>query len=141
MTRMADRTLDQIVTENALLWLRRRIAARKVERKPYHLLTLAEEMRPFLVEEKAERAPNMTEIGEVDHVARTVSRYLGLSRRDKRTWSLDYLEAFCHAIGIPVAELFVPTPKLDERERIYIEELTDDAKWAQPPDRKSRRGA
>lgn len=125
----ATKSLDQIVTDSALLWVRRRIAARALESKPYTLVTLAQEMAAHF--ETREPTPPEWHV-LVDRVQQTVGRYLGISRRGKATWRLDYLEAFCRAMGVPVSELVEPSGQLSDEDMETIARYTRDATWANP---------
>lgn len=131
-----DRSLDEIVTENAILWLKRRIASRRVERKPYTLAILGEEMLACMKRGIPSRSYRGFEVPAADHVARTVQRHLGLTKGEKSAWRLDYLEAFYLAMGITLQELTEPVSKLEPKELALLDELTEDVRWIVPPAQK-----
>jgi hypothetical protein len=135
-----SRMLDEIVTENARLWLRRRVASRRVERKMYSLNNLAEEMVSHLNLEPEFKEYGGNEVPRLDRVGRTVSRFLGLGSSQKATWRLDYLEAFSKAMGITVEELFSPVEKLSPEDRETLDRLSQHARWIIPAaEKKSKR--
>jgi len=136
------RPLDEIVTDNARLWLRRRVAAERVMRKTYSLEQLAEEMLGHVDLEPDTKEYGGRIVAKVDTVGRAVERFLGLSRRGKMPWRLDYLDAFAKAMGISINVLMDPESKLGEEELALLEGVSQYAPWLIPhSDKKSRIGA
>lgn len=126
------RTLDEIITANALLLLKRRVAARRVERKPYYLNTLAEEMVPHMVPPEEREAPGWNKQTAVDRISHTVARYLGLGKSSKVAWRVDYLEGFYHAMGVTLHEMTAPENGLDDAEHALLESMSQHASWIVP---------
>lgn len=126
-------SLDQIATENALLWLRRRVAARVLERKPYYLHTLAEELLEHVVARQDLESPEFSRVVAIDKVGRTVARCLGINRRQpKIAWRLDYLEGFANVMGVDVFQMLTPQPQLAPDDHDLLWKLTGSVRWIVP---------
>lgn len=143
MGKAADRrTLDEIITDNAHLLLKRRIVARRIERQPYYLNTLAAEMVPFMwsAEERASEGFAMS--AAIDRIVHTLPRYLGIAKSPKLAWRVDYLEGFFLAMGVPLSAMTDPDGAPDEVERSLLERMMEGAEWrVPPPKRAERKGA
>jgi hypothetical protein len=138
MSEPADqRTLDQIITENALFLIRRRVAGRIFESRPYYLHTLAEEMAPYMKDVSMGDSPNT--LSEIDRISKSIARYLGLARSAKISWRVDFVDGFCKAMGVPLSDLTSPTPQIDDRRRAQIEEVTESVAWLIPPGKRRER--
>jgi len=135
------RTLDEIITENALLLLRRRIASRRVERKPYYLNTLAAEMVPFMIPAAEREQPGWNRQTAVDRISHTVARYLGLAKTGKLSWRVDYLEGFYQAMGVTLHEMTAPEIALDDEDRAVLEGVSAYASWVVPRQQPEKRKA
>lgn len=133
------RTWDEIITANAILWLRRKAAAQRVMMKPYYLSTLAEEMIPFLYSREEREAKTFNRVAAIERIQKTTNRYLGFSRLRKLPWRLDYLEAFCGAVGVPLHDLMNPETRLSEADQARLDELTAGVPWLQKLAGKNRR--
>lgn len=135
-----DRTLDETVTANALLWLRRRVASHKVLGREYFIGTLATEMAPFLFSLEERQAEGFRPIPVVSGVARQVRVYLGLHRtRPKQPWRLDYLDAFCGAMKVTIHDLLVTSSGLSGEDLRLLESMDIHAPWLAAG--KTRKGA
>ncbi len=138
MTEPHDRrTLDQIITDNAMLLLRRRVASRAMERKSYYLHTLAEEMAPHMKPDPHGDAPNT--VNEIDRISKSVSRYLGLARTAKVSWRVDYVEGFCQAMGVSLDELTSRAPLVSPAEAARQAPLIESVTWLIPPGKRRER--
>lgn len=123
--------LDELVTDNAVLWLKRRIAAYRVQQRDYTLWTLAAEMLPHLhPPEERTGKENLTNIQA--RIRLTVGGYLGFETRKgkvKAPWRLDYLEAFCAAIEVRPQALLAPRPTLTPAELQFLDEVAAQTPW------------
>lgn len=134
------RSLDEIITDNAHLLIKRRIVARRIERRPYYLNTLAEEMAPFMVRlAPGEERSSATFRLAVDRISHTVGRYLGIAKSAKLAWRLDYLEGFFQAMGVSIESMIDRSSMPDEGERAMLEQMLGDANWQIPPPKRSER--
>lgn len=123
------RTLDEIITENAILWLLRRVAARRIEKDEYTVNHLANEMIPFMVPAQELAAPGHDPITDRDRIRHSLRLFLGVGGREKQPWRVDYLDAFCKALRIRFHSLLVLNPELSEDERQLIESMKRHATW------------
>lgn len=121
------RSLDEIITENALVWVRRRVAIGKLRGESYGLSDLAKDMLPHIGPD-----PEEPSRGAIDRIRHVITGYLGLNKKSKTVWRIDYLEGFCAAMGLPVREILVPLPALSEADERILRELTAHARWLAP---------
>lgn len=142
MGKAADhRTLDEIITENAHLLLKRRIVARRIERQSYYLNTLAAEMVPFMWTAEERASPEFVLSAAVDRIIHTLPGYLGIAKGPKVAWRVDYLEGFQLAMGVPLSAMIDPEVKTDDVERALLERMMEGADWKIPaPKRVDRKG-
>lgn len=133
-----DRSLDEIITDNAHFLIKRRIVARRVERKPYFLNTLAAEMIPYMIPDEVRGSPEFVMNMAIDRISQSMKRYLGLG--DKIAWRMDYLEGFIHAMGVPITEILDGQSAPTDMERELLEQMMGDAEWRiRPPKRAERK--
>ncbi len=126
--RSETRTLDEVLSDNAILWLKRRVAARRVEKREYTLWTLAGEMVPFMVPAEDRARPGYHPRIDQDRIRKAMANHLGCSGK-KMPWSMDYVDAFCRALGIRIQALFVHEPGLTEDELELLHSMEQHAPW------------
>lgn len=128
------RTLDQIITDNAHLWLRRRVAARRVEHEEYTLRRLAAEMMPHMVSAEEREKPDFDAYTASDRIMRTVRTYLGLgrSRGARMPWRADYIDGFCKAMGKDYADIVNRSIALNAEDRDTLDSMHRFARWLAP---------